>query len=738
MNWSFGASPVVVTIALIIFIGAAYISYLNWRRSGRRRNVAWLETLRLLLIALLGFTLLRPEVVQVVKSKNQPEIAVLVDRSGSMATRDVQEAKALQTRIEWINSQLSNKFWQPLQGKTKVVIEEFGASSATNSPATKTNESTTVSTPLATDLNAALERPLARDANLKAVLLLTDGDWNSGGSPLRAAAQYRERGVPVFAVGVGSEVPLPDIALDAVSPPSYGLFGEQITIPFTIRSHLTNEVRTTIVLDDGTREEVKKEIVIPARGQLQDTILWYPRSVGDVSLTLKLPVQPGELILENNQQKFRISVRVEKLQVLVVDSLPRWEYRYLRNALARDPGVEVHSLLYHPGMKAGGGRNYLPAFPGTREAISRYDVIFLGDVGIGEGELSEADAELIRGLVEQQSSGLIFLPGSRGRQLTFSNSALKDLIPVVLDTTKPNGQVLQNEAVLTLTTAGKGHFLTRFEADENLNAQVWQALPGFYWSAAVEKSRPGAEVLAVHSSLRNASGRMPLLATRSAGAGKVLFMGSDSAWRWRRGVEDRYHYRFWSQVVRWMAHQRHLAGKEGVRLAYSPERPEPNDTVFLQSTILDSAGFPAEEGPVTVSVTSPSGRSEHLRFSSVEGGWGVFKSQFRPSEPGRYKLVLDAPKQNRKLETELLVQQRTLEEIGRPINRSILAEISALSGGSSALMSGLEQLVQQISVAPEPKDLEKRIRIWSSPWWGALILILLSLYWVGRKAAGML
>src|SRR5688500_5820665 len=157
MNWSFGASPLVVTIALIIFIGAAYISFLNWRRSGRRRNVAWLEMLRLVVIALLGFTLLRPEVVQIVKSKNQPEIAVLVDRSGSMATRDVQNAKALQTRTEWINSQLTNKFWQPLQSKTKVVVEEFGASTATNSPAAQTNDSRTVSTPLATDLNAALE-----------------------------------------------------------------------------------------------------------------------------------------------------------------------------------------------------------------------------------------------------------------------------------------------------------------------------------------------------------------------------------------------------------------------------------------------------------------------------------------------------------------------------------------------------------------------------------------------------
>jgi hypothetical protein len=53
-------------------------------------------------------------------------------------------------------------------------------------------------------------------------------------------------------------------------------------------------------------------------------------------------------------------------------------------------------------------------------------------------------------------------------------------------------------------------------------------------------------------------------------------------------------------------------------------------------------------------------------------------------------------------------------------------------------MSGLDQIVQQISIAPEPRDLEKRIRIWSSPWWGGMILILLSVYWVGRKAAGML
>src|SRR6266404_4244002 len=69
-------------------------------------------------------------------------------------------------------------------------------------------------------------------------------------------------------------------------------------------------------------------------------------------------------------------------------------------------------------------------------------------------------------------------------------------------------------------------------------------------------------------------------ATRAAGSGKVLFMGTDSAWRWRRGVEDKYHYRFWSQVVRWMAHQRHLSEKQGILLTFSLEVPQAGETVF--------------------------------------------------------------------------------------------------------------------------------------------------------------
>lgn len=728
-HWSIAASFWVIVFGLAVWAGSGWLCYTNWQRNARRRPVAWLESLRFALITLLGVTLLRPEFVRLLQRNDTPEVVVLCDASASMKTRDVQAASNAVSRADWLAQKRTTQFWKPLEKSARVLVEDFAAPpAATNAAAQGV---------VGTDLNHALETVFQRQRNLKAVLLLTDGDWNVGKSPVGTATRFREQNVPIYSVAVGRESPMPDLVLENVSPPSYGLFGEQISIPFKIQSHLPREVKTTISLLDGQREETKKEIVIPAMGDLQDAIVWSPRVVGEASLTMNIPVEPDEGLAENNAQTFRVNVRVETLKVLVVDSLPRWEYRFLRNALARDPGVEMNCLLFHPDMAAGGGRHYLSTFPSTKELISRYDVVFLGDVGIGQNELSESDAELIKGLVEQQASGLVFLPGTRGRQQTFVNSPLKDLLPVVIDETKPEGIPLQNESTLMLSTVGKRHLLTRFDADENRNDEIWKQLPGFFWSAAVEKSRPGSEVLAVHSLQRNAWGRVPLLVTRAAGSGKVLFMGTDSAWRWRRGVEDKFHYRFWSQVVRWMAHQRHLSEKQGIRLSFTPEAPQAGDTVYLQSTVFDASGYPIEDGSVSGSVASPSGRAERLEFSPVIGGWGVFKANFTPQEGGRYKIRLTSEKNGRQLETELLVTQPQREKLGQPVNAEILRELANITRGANVGTEALEQIVQQISLLPEPKPMEKRTRLWSEPWWGGLILSLLSVYWVGRKLAGM-
>ena len=67
-----------------------------------------------------------------------------------------------------------------------------------------------------------------------------------------------------------------------------------------MHSHLNREVSTTLVVRAGERIVARKDIVIPARGQLQDAVLWSPRETGEIELTLSLPKEEDEHLHEED------------------------------------------------------------------------------------------------------------------------------------------------------------------------------------------------------------------------------------------------------------------------------------------------------------------------------------------------------------------------------------------------------------------------------------------------------
>lgn len=726
-HWSFTVSPFWLVVLGLVWLAGAWLCWTHWRRR-RGRAVAVMELLRLAALTAVLFTLTQPERVREEEITEAPEIVILHDASGSMQTLDVVHSQTnLQTRAAWLSQCLATNFWTPLEPRAEILVEHFAR------PASSTNQAGPTD---GTDLHGALRQVLETRGQLKAVMVLSDGDWNAGENPLAAAGPLRMKNVPVFAVGIGREERLPDLVLEPASVPSFGLLGEQISIPFRVRSHLSRQVSSTLTLRDAGNLRLSRAVTVPAYGQAQGAFVWQPQAVGTYQFHLSLPVEADEYLDDNNDRTFRVEIRTEKLRVLVMDSRPRWEYRYLRNALERDPGVDVDCLLFHPSGTMGQGTNYLNAFPSSRPELSPYDVVFLGDVGIGEGELAAEDAALLRGLVEEQASGLVLMPGRRGRHVTWLGSALEDLVPVTLDAGRPEGWSMAVESPLLLTASGQEHFLTKLAADDGRNNVVWRNLPGFYWSAAVERARPGAEVLAVHGNLRTGGSRTPLLVTRSFGNGEVLFMGTDGAWRWRRGVEDTYHYRFWGQVVRWMAHKRHMSRGEGFRLSFSPENPRAGQQVYFQATILDLAGW--NEGQrVQARIEAPSGRAETLEFEPGTGGWGVHAGSFRPGEDGLHRITLTAERGARRLETTFEVMESKLEKIGHPANLTVLRELAAMTGGAYAAPQDLDSLIRQMELLPEAEPRQIRFRLWANPWWGGLVILLLGTYWTARKASGM-
>ena len=319
------------------------------------------------------------------------------------------------------------------------------------------------------------------------------GDWNIGQQPVAAAQKMRRRNVPLFALPTGSDQRLPDLDVSNVTAPTYGIVGENVQIPFTITSSLDRDVRILVRLRDiKTGVERTKSITIPANSDYFDSILWRLNTEGSSTLELSIPVANGEMVAKNNKRKFNIAGRKESLNVLVIETSPRWEYRFIRNALYRDPGVKVDCLLLHPQLGQGDGPGYIQNFPEKLEDLQKYDVVFVGDVGIdssGAQGLTEEQAKLLKGLVENQASGIVFIPGSQGNIFSLEKSELGDLIPVILDDDKKEGYSDSTASKLNLTSDGKGSLLTMLGDTEEDNPLIWKSLPGFYWHASRNQSQ---------------------------------------------------------------------------------------------------------------------------------------------------------------------------------------------------------------------------------------------------------
>jgi uncharacterized membrane protein len=669
----------------------------------------------------------QPEWVQEYRPTEKPTIAVLHDASRSMDTRDVvlPGAGEPRTRRDAVADLTTSEFWKPLEERFRVEVSPF-------SPAPDA-AGTDYAQPLATATD--------RFGNLRSVVLVGDGDWNQGSAPSESAQALRLAGVPVVAVAVGSETRLPDVEFASLDCPTVGVVGKPVRVPFTIHSSLPTERVIVVDFKASNGDVLRKEVRLPAMGTVTDWVYWTPRDVGDYTVTVTVPKQEGELLADNNERTAPIAVRQEKLQVLVVESIPRWEYRYLRNALSRDPGVEVSCLLFQPGLsrRGGGNKDYIQKFPAGLDELSKYDVVFLGDVGVGPDQLTDEDCRLLKGLVEYQASGLVFIPGWRGEQASLAGTALEELCPVVIDPIRKEGNNTEGPRRLVLTEAGRKSLLTKLADSGTENVAVWESLPGVQWFGPVLRAKAGSEVLAVHEDAANEYGRIPLLVTRTYGAGKVLYMATDGAWRWRKGVEDKYHYRFWGQVVRWMAYRRNMAKGERMSLSFAPEQPQLGQSLALDARVAQASGEPLSRGEVVARISAPSGAIETVRFvpPAGEGEWGVFASSFTPREPGKHEVRLSCKETGDTLDASFFVQGSTAEGIGRAARPEVLAEIAQVTKGRLVPPTEIASIIESLAKLPEPPPSVRRLQLWCHPVVAMSIVGLLGLFWVLRKQQGL-
>jgi hypothetical protein len=626
-----------------------------------------------------------------------------------------------------------------------------------------------------TDLHRPLmwaqERMGAGQGKVLGVVLLTDGQHNTGPSPASQAQELGEQLVPIFPVALGARLPPRDVALVHVQAPPTVFKDTDVAIDVRFKvSGIDQPLDLELELRrPGDKKPLQTRTI---RHDGSDRIYVESFSVRFDQAgvqTLTATVRPRgrnvpEARTDNNSRPVVLQVADDKARVLLIDGEARWEYHYLANALARDRTVRPTSVVFvqprlgsipeEALLKMGNPRLALPPEP---EALAGYDCILLGDVS--PEQLPLADRERLEKFVADGGGTLVLVAGKRFLPLGFTgldDDPLSRLLPLE----QPRAVKPEPGFAATLTAEGKRTPFLRLEPEPDANEKCWAELPRHYWGV-IGRAKPGAVPLACYvgedqAGMESAEREQALIVRQNYGFGRVLYVGLDSTWRWRYKVGDTYHHRFWGQVVRWAASDRPLvAGNEYVRFG-TPElvyRPGQDVAVIVRLAEGVELGPDALAG-ARVLRPVPDAAEEAVALvplSRREAQPRVLEGRLRDLPPGQYAVELAIPEladklngpagpdgKPAKLRAALTVAAAEGEEmVELATNGPLLEDLASRSGGQVFAPENAADLLGRLEQRMATREVRVETRLWQ--WWGTLVLALalLTAEWASRKWAGL-
>jgi hypothetical protein len=181
-----------------------------------------------------------------------------------------------------------------------------------------------------------------------------------------------------------------------------------------------------------------------------------------------------------------------------------------------------------------------------------------------------------------------------------------------------------------------------------------------------------------------------------------------------------------------------MAKGESMRLYYVPDQPKMGQTLALHSNVMEKSGEPLRDGEVTARVTAPSGKSELVRLLSTGDEWGEFAGRFNAEEPGKHTVVLSCKQTGASLEATFYVQGVAAEGIGKPARPEVLEEIARVTHGQVVGPEKLEEVIRALAELPEPAPSVRRVQLWSHPAVAGGLIAAMGVFWIGRKAIGLI
>ncbi len=596
LHWAWPVWLLVGALALTVLGLAAW----NIRKLAGKRKRALLMALRILTVLSVLAVLAQPTWVSRSVRPGGQRVAVVVDRSASMAHGP--EGKTRWDRALAAAARIERK--QPVAWYTMAQRLEPARSFAEVKARKPDGQ--------ASDLLAALGDlgDARRTSGLSAVVLVSDGLDNG---PLHArtasdaqtldaeSAETLDRlRLAVHTLAIDDAKPARDVAVTALRASAFGFTRTYmpVTVDLELSGYADADGELTLTLKDNGR--VTSEKKLPLRGPPQRAIEleFQPLHVGPHLLEASVAPLPDEATVVNNQTWAALQVVRDRTRVLHLAGHPSWDTRFLRAHLRGNPAVDLVSFYIMIGQGAAGyvsGEDTtLIPFP-TREifedSLSSFDLVVFQDFPFGPFQVERYLPELHKYVT---GGGAFLVLGGR-QSLSgggYYGTALAEWLPIKLEPLQ-GADVGWVEGAVTpmLTPAGALHPVSLLAADADGNNKAWNR---HAFSGRNTSLRAGGEgnVLATDTAGH------PLLAVADIGDGRSAVLATDSLWQWafpsqaatdaRDVSRDDYH-RLLDQLTAWLLHDPDL---NALRLEPPSEPVAAGEPVRVRVTARSASGQP--------------------------------------------------------------------------------------------------------------------------------------------------
>jgi uncharacterized membrane protein len=739
------ATSLRVWAVILIGVVAALVAvwaYLRPSGSLRLRDRVLLGAMRTLALALLVFCLLRPVLAVATAIPQRNVVGIVVDDSKSMRIADVDSASRGAHAMSLVGGK-DSALVRALADRFQLrFFRTSGAGGRTSDLGGMRFDASR------TRLIPALMR--AQDelagAPVAGLVLLSDGADNSTtvAGALGLSEQMlalRARGVPVYTVGVGREEIARDVEIARIDAPRTVLKDGAMAVDVIVTQRGFAGRKVAVVVEDGGRIVGTKDVTLPRDGEAVVARVRIPTNErGARALAVRVPVQLGEMVAENNERRTLVYVRDRREKILYIEGEPRFELKFLRRAVENDANLQLVTLLRSAKDKflrlsVDDSVELSSGFPRTREELFGYRAVVLGSMEASFFTLDQL--RMLSDFVGVRGGGLLALGGRRAlAEGGYEGTPLADVFPIDLSG-PPRDTTMADEVALAPTAAGLQHPAMQLAGTDSGTAVRWRTMPHLTMVNRVGRAKPGATVL-LEGKLSDSAAtraRLPVLAFERFGRGKSAVFAVQDSWLWQMAeevpVEDLSHETFWRQVLRWLVSD--VPDRVEV---IAPDESGPGEGIAVRAAVSDPAFLRANGASAQATVGA--GASVPLEWAADRDG--EYRTTVVPDSDGVQEIRVRAVVGRDTLASEpayVRVSSPTAEFFGAAMRPGLLRQVAEETGGKYYPVGDATQVARDIVYSASGATVIERHDLWDMPALFVLLLTVVGVEWWWRRRRGL-